>query len=204
MPSLCRLIDRLTPEHVAVNDRGGPLLIGGEMHFRPHVRMYLTDILDRNLSFDDERIPIRHDIENLVAAIDHSSDRKNGEADHLSAIWRTDDDAVKNSARVHELGDDLEQLGLGVAQIFGEVCHPVVVQLGGLLKLLGDRLAGLGDVRPGVRNLAVQAIGGSFELQDARLATKPFSTSGISDCRSSLTDVTCFVKAAACPSKPTI
>ena len=74
---------------------------------------------------------------------------------------------------VHRLRDHLEHLGLGIAQLLGDLRHSVVVELGDLLLLLGDRLAGLGDVGFGVSDLALQPERGALKLQDARPGDQP-------------------------------
>ena len=87
---------------------------------------------------------------------------------HTPGIGRADFHPAEHRLGVHRLRDHLEHLGLGIAQVLGDVGHSVVVELGDLLLLLGDRLAGLGDIGIGVRDLAFQAERGALQLQDTR------------------------------------
>ena len=133
----------------------------------------VADVLDGDLRLDGERILIRHDVEDLLAALNDAADRKHRERHHPPGIGRADFHAAEHGLGIHRLRDHLEHLGLGVAQVLGDVSHSVIVELGDLLLLLGDRLAGLGDVGVGVRNLALKAESGALQLQDARPRDQP-------------------------------
>src|SRR5262249_36230202 len=65
-------------------------------------------------------------------------------------------------------------LCLRVTQVLGKVGHPIIVQLRGLLNLLGNRLPRLGYVRLGISNLTVETGSRSLKLQDPRFCNETF------------------------------
>ena len=82
---------------------------------------------------------------------------ENVQRHHPSGIRRANIHPAQNRLGVHRFRDYLELLGLGIAQILGDVRHPVIVQLGHLLLLFGDGLAELGDIGGGIGNLPLPA-----------------------------------------------
>ena len=78
------------------------------------------------------------------------------------------------------LRDHLEQLGLGIAQILGDVRHAVIIELGHLLLLLGDGLPQLGNVGRRIGDSVPQARRRSVRAAERAAArSSPCSTSGV-------------------------
>ena len=86
-------------DDVAVDDRDHPLLVGGEVHLGAHTGMDLVDVVDIDVGLGDEVVLARHDVHDLVAALDHRTDREHREVDDIAAIGRADLGAVEHVAR---------------------------------------------------------------------------------------------------------
>jgi hypothetical protein len=81
----------------------------------------LVDIVDIDVGLGDEVVLARHDVHDLVATLDHRTDREHREVDDIAAIGRADLGALEHVARRLQPRYDIGELGLSLAQILGNV-----------------------------------------------------------------------------------
>ena len=151
----------------------------------------VADVVDIDLGLDDQRILLRNNIEDLVAAADHPADREDAQTNDLPGIGRADFHPPEHGLSIHQPWDDFEQLGLGIAQILGDFGHAVIVELRHLLHLLGDRLPRPGDIGRRIGGLAFQSAPDRSSCRYRGRAIKPCLTSGAMLSISCCTDMSC-------------
>jgi carbon-monoxide dehydrogenase large subunit len=78
------------------------------------------------------------DVIDIVAALDHRADRENREVDDITAIGWADVGALEDIAGCLQPRHDIGEFGLGLAQILGDVGHPLVSRLDDLQFHLAD------------------------------------------------------------------
>lgn len=65
-------------------------------------------------------------------------------------------------------GEDRRLGELAPRHLVSDIGHPVIVELGDLLLLLGDRLPRFCDIRVCIGNLPFKTVGRALQLQDSR------------------------------------
>ena len=82
--------------------------------------------------------------------------------------------AVEHVLAACSRGARSSELRMGLAQILGDIGHPVVLRLDDLQSHLADRLAGARDSAGDIAELPSQARRGALDLEHARALRQPF------------------------------